>query len=91
MSIWDKFKAKKEKKAVDDISTPEFMEEYRKSGDEVLDKYGKTRCFMCIMMGTHNPVTWRFIDKVYCDEHKEFMDQMLRKKQPGKEPPWERI
>ena len=93
MGIWDKFKDKKEEKPdnVDDITPEEFLAEYQEKGDEVLQTHGKTRCFMCIMMGTNHTPTWRFIDRVYCDEHKETMDQLLRMKKPDGEPPWERI
>lgn len=93
MGVWDKFEGQREEKPkeVDDITPEELMAEYREKGGDIVHEYGTTRCFMCIMMGTNNTPTWRFIDKVYCDEHKETMDKLLRMQNPHGEPPWERI
>lgn len=91
MGIWDKFTSKKEqKKSEADLSLKDLVDGLN-DGSLDLGSVGVERCLMCVMAGKNNRPTWRMVQHVYCDEHKPMMDQMLRAKKPGGEPPWERI
>jgi hypothetical protein len=92
MGMWEKFKDKKEQRINEDDVSPEEMIRKFREGEDVASKFGKTRCFMCMLSGSNNTPTWRLIDKVICDEHKPQWDRLLRLQNPtGGEPPWERI
>ncbi|MGA1869176.1 MAG: WD40 repeat domain-containing protein [bacterium] len=65
----------------------------RKNKDDLdVKKMLKKGCMMCMLEQKNNPITWRILDTVCCDEHKPIISQLVKMKNPaGKDLPWQRV